>query len=633
MSNKKERLSNKAEQLFCFKCGKEIPSNHKMEPLGDGKYIGRCLHKSKGGCQRKTYFVNKEGSKGEIIDGNDLSTASTNSTTSTGSTTSTDKGKDHLIMGLLSKERKPYKSVGRGIHNGVFYIGTVFDYGKKQLDAVVTSDRKIYVDWGKDEYNQITGEFCLNYRFPLFSDCMDYWWSNDSIKKWFSKNYVVDLKELFAKIVSLNKQYMIYEDERIHAYTALDIMRSYFFPLFSANSRTYHHADPGSGKTNQLMIYRALSFNPISSADFSSASIYRIIESTGGTILIDDFDLLPEEQKNAIIQHIRVNYKKFKTIRADGNRKNRPYAYKSYSHLVFNNVFGLGYDKVTPERLITVRLLKHKDARDRTVEPDDDIWSSVRDDLYVMALQYWKEIRESYNNLKIGDLNSRESEVIKPILAIAKIINNNLYEDILDWYKELNKQEKLRDLTDDWEYYLLKGLWEIVRDKSDKEKVTVFVKDLAKVITDNVSDPGSENYKKTFYKICSFVGVRLKGYVLFKGGQTNGITRYEIYREGVHQILDAKGLLEIVDPVDTVEGETPNDIKQKNLYQINDIRNIQAFCNTTKNKDGFTTEKSIVAFIKNRLNKKDPKSYYQHFLQEGILTYYSGKGVTFTGGA
>ena len=40
----------------------------------------------------------------------------------------------------------------------------------------------------------------------------------------------------------------------------------------------------------------------------------------------------------------------------------------------------------------------------------------------------------------------------------------------------------------------------------------------------------------------------------------------------------------------------------------------------------------MIAFIKNKLNKKDPESYYQHLLQDGILTFYSGKGVSFTGG-
>lgn len=577
MPEKKERLSKKAEQLYCFKCGKEISSSHKMEPVGDGKYIGRCLHKSKGGCQRKTYFVTKEGLKGETIDNN----PSTTSTASTPSTSSTLPSIDYLILSMLKKERKPFKSIGRGVHNGVFYIGTVLNQGKKELDAIVTSDRHIYVDWGKGEYNQIREDFGLNYRFPLFIDCMDNWWSNKSIEKWYKDGYSVDIKQLYNKIVSLNKKYMIYEDERIHKYTALDIIRTYFFDLFPANNRTYHHADPGSGKTNQLMLYRALSFNPISSTDFSSASIYRIIESTSGTILIDDFDNLPEEQKSSIIQHIRTNYKKFKTIRADGNKKNRPYAYNSYSHLVFNNVYGLGHDLVTPERLITIRLLKHKDAKDITINSDDNFWKPIHDDLYVMALQYWEQVKESYDSIEVEDLNARGLEIIKPILAIAAIISDDIYNDILTWYKETIKQENIRDVTEDWEFLLLKELWERTRYKEDTEEVRVFVKEIAEGIANSVSSPSSEGYKQTLNRLYAFVGGKLKGY-LFKGGRSKGVTRYEVYKERVCQVLDSKDLLKTVEEstgegtgegVEGVEGVTLKSTKTKDIdfFDKNDL--------------------------------------------------------------
>jgi hypothetical protein len=47
-------------QLYCFKCGKEIPPDHPMKKDKYSHPSGRCLHKSKGGCQRKTFFVTKD---------------------------------------------------------------------------------------------------------------------------------------------------------------------------------------------------------------------------------------------------------------------------------------------------------------------------------------------------------------------------------------------------------------------------------------------------------------------------------------------------------------------------------------------------------------------------------------------
>jgi hypothetical protein len=543
------------KKIFCFRCKAEIPKKIKRKKTND-KIKGRCPS-----CKRIAVFIDstelkkQDGIDEWIDDTTTPSTPSTTSTTTTTPTTSTRKGYSYLIKGLLEKERKPFKCIGRGVNNGVFYIGTVLDQENKQMDAVVTSERKIYVDWtgngkDKDSINEIKKEFGLNYRFGLFIDCIDYWWSNKSIDKWYTTDYEVNIKDLYKKIVEINKKYMIYEDEKIHNYTALDIMRSYFFPLFDANSRTYHHADPGSGKTNQLMIYRALSFNPISSTDFSTASIYRTIESTQGTILIDDFDNLPEEQKTATLSHIRKNYKPFKVIRADGNKQNRPYGYNAYSHLIFNNVFGLGYDDVTPERIITIRLLKHKEAKDITVNSNDPIFDLIRDDLYIMTLQYWKEIKESYDTLKVEDLTTRELEVIKPILAIARVIDKKVYNSILKWYNEhLDQEKNTKDLSNDWEFNLLTRLWDIVKDKENNDQKQVFVKeDIAKEIGPLLFNEENKDYKKNINKLCAFIGGKIKGYIKFKGGRSNGRSYYKIYKKGVKQILEARGLLEILEP-------------------------------------------------------------------------------------
>lgn len=566
------------KKIYCFRCNAEIPKKIKRKKTKDGQIKGRCPS-----CKRTAVFVDKTELDGILITNNTPSTPSTTSTISTTSTPSTKKGYSYLIKGLLEKERKPFKSIGRGIYNGIFYIGTILDQDNKNMDAIVTSDRKIYVDWtangkNKDATNEIKKDFGLNYRFSLFTDCIDYWWSNKSISKYYTTDYKVNIKELFNKIVEINKKSMIYEDERIHYYTALDIIRSYFFPLFNANSRTYHHADPGSGKTNQLMIYRALCFNPISSTDFSSASIYRIIESTNGTILIDDFDNLPEEQKLATLSHIRKNYKPFKTIRADGNRKNRPYGYNAYSHLVFNNVLGLGYDDITPERIITIRLLKHKEAKDITVNSDNPIFMGIRDDLYIMTLQYWKEVKDCYDNLEIKDLSTRELEVIKPILAIAKVIDKKIYDKILDWYKEhLDQEKNTKDLSNDWEFNLLTHLWDLIKDKKDNDQKQFFVKeDIAEKIGPYLFNVDAKDYKKNINKLCAFIGGKLKSYIKFKGGRSNGLSYYNIYKRGIKQILEARGLLEIikiqkVEGVDGVEARTPQRAINEN-YQKNETQ-------------------------------------------------------------
>ena len=48
-----------------------------------------------------------------------------------------------------------------------------------------------------------------------------------------------------------------------------------------------------------------------------------------------------------------------------------------------------------------------------------------------MALQYWEQVKESYDSIEVEDLNARELEIIKPILAIAAIISDDIYNDMM----------------------------------------------------------------------------------------------------------------------------------------------------------------------------------------------------------
>jgi hypothetical protein len=504
-----------------------------------------------------------------------------------------DDKKTENIKSLLSKEKRPYQSIGRGIHNDILYIGTYVEDNGYTYDAIITSDKKIYINYLRKEKNvlvgknQIKDDFGLNYRDGFFADVLDTCISNNCINKFLFENYKVDIREIFKRIVSVNKKYMIYEDGRIHTFVALDIIRSHFFPLFSANGRTFFHAEPGSGKTNQLMIYRGLCFNPISSADFSGATIYRNIESTSGTILIDDFDLLPEPQKNQIMQHIRANYKPFKVVRSDKARNYRPRGYNAYSHLAFNNVYGLGYDTITPERLITIRLLKHNEARDLNIDYTNPIFSPIRDDLYVCLLQYWKIIKETYNTLKVKQLSARELELFKPLLTIAKVIGDDVYDGILQFAIEYLQQERMKDLTSDWEYNLLKNLWEKVEDLKDEyQTIDVSVKDISDELAVELLIIGDQNYKNKKHSLSIFIGNKLTSYVLFKKKRPGNVVHYMIYKKGILKILESKNMLCMLGVLDELTSNNKDGVNKKSLDDFNNNSNYNNIHNTinTSNK-------------------------------------------------
>ena len=443
---------------------------------------------------------------------------------------------------LFKIERKDKKSIGQGYHKNQLYYGTTVadpaNYNRK-LTAIVTSNRESFIAYAEHN-NQITDSFGINYSQDFCEDAIDFKWTRNSIYKWLNDDYSVDIKDVFNRLVEVNKEFMIYEDERMHKLISLDEMKTYWFQLFPANARTHFHAGPGSGKTNQLAIYDAFAFNPIMSTDFSSASIYRIIESTCATILIDDFEELEEKDRLSLLRHIKVNYKPFNTLRADGGGKDKkftPTAYLSYSHLVFNNVLGLGGDWITSQRTITVRLLKHPGAKNKTFEQKDHKWIPLRDDLYVCGLQYFKQVMDNYYKIdgtKVG-IKARELEIVKPILAIAKTIDEKLYEEILDLYTSMVQREKVRDLVEDFEYCLLQRLWLDVKDKPDKEKYQIQVSSVASYIADKLSIP-----KKELRGLEIKIGRMLRSYTNLPSKILHGISVYTLTKETVKTIIESK---------------------------------------------------------------------------------------------
>lgn len=451
--------------------------------------------------------------------------------------------KEYLIKHFLSKEKRPYENIGRGLSNNVCYIGTyVEDDDGKSHTAVVTSDRKMYIDLGKGK-NQIKKDFNLHYREEFYWEILETTWSNEIINKWLYDDYAVDIKDIFKRLVDINRKFIIYEDPRIHICMGIDVLKSFFFFLFNANSRTHHLADPASGKTNQMMIFRAVMFNPIASPDFSSASLYRSIEGTGGTILVDDFDDVPDEEKQRINRHIKVHYKRFKAVRSDGGKRFRPQGYDAYSHFVFNNTTGIA-DKITQERVVTYRLLKHPNAPKFEVDFRDLQFKSLRDDLYICLLQYWKDVKQTYDGLKVDELKGRDLEIFKPQLAIAKIIGKDVYNKVLSFALEYVKQAKEKDLTDDWEYILLKILWKKLKDcKNENETKDIHVKIIADDICNKLYFDLHQKDKDTkLYQLRSFIGGKLSSYIKFKKTIPHGYAIYHVHKKGLEEIIQLKNM-------------------------------------------------------------------------------------------
>lgn len=456
------------------------------------------------------------------------------------------------IKNLLLKPKKQYKSLGIGIHNETFYFGTILEKGGMKLNAIITSDKECYVRWiefgegnKKIINDEIKKQFGLNYRFDLFDDCIDYLWSNKSINQWLFENPKnMSIKELYEKIIELNKKFIWHPDERTHVYIACDVISNYFYPIFETKGRTYFQAEFKSGKSEQSKIYKQLSFNPLMASNISPASFERVIESTGGTIIIDNFDNMLDDLKKLILQAIECYYKKGgKNIKADGPGK-KPIAFNGYGPLVINNIIGL--PEVTISRCNRILMLRtdNKKITDAKIKEEDKFWHELRDKLHICALQNWETVKDTYDKLEVDTLSDRYLEKSEAVLTISKCISEDVYEDLLNFITETNQQQDLKDLSDNWEFILFNELNKLV----EGAERTILVKNITEAVEDQIllDEKDIKGSKKIKLQFSHYTGKILSSISLFKKKLYHGNVGYSIKREDLDKIIKIKKFDELI---------------------------------------------------------------------------------------
>jgi CRISPR/Cas system-associated endoribonuclease Cas2 len=436
------------------------------------------------------------------------------------------------IRQLLSQEMPKFQSIGQGIHNGTLYFGIkINDEDGRLLDAVVTSDKKIYVDW-KNE-NEIKTKFGLNYRFPFYHDVLDATWSRTGkygINKWlYGKIKKISLKKAFEKVLALQKWKVWHPDERVHKHHVLKIISTYFKPIFEMKGRELIYGESGFGKTRQTKIYQLLAFNPAMSMDFSDASIFRIIESTKATILIDNFDSVEKEKKKRILHIFNTGcYAKQKAVRSEG-KTFRPTGFDVFSDMIVNSILPL--DEIAENRSHITRCLRTDDPNYSRLEENNPIWQETRDMLHVCALQNWKEVKKVYEKLKAeSDLFAREFERVSDTLTIAKCISESLYKEMLEYYKEEEERRKIRDLREEWLYVALEY---VIEQLKEKKEIELPVKDIAEQTALQIFDENAKDFAKQVHSYKIYLGKTFRANPLFKARIKEGYSYYTFTKEAL----------------------------------------------------------------------------------------------------
>lgn len=268
-------------------------------------------------------------------------------------------------------------------------------------------------------------------------------------------------------------------DECIYKILSLYTLLTYYYELFDSIPYLYINGQKGSGKSVIGSALHLFCFNAKMATDISDASLFRMTSLEGGTLILDEMEQLTSRKKGSESTMgvvLKGGYKRASNVyRVDVETTSKTNRYDSYGPKVIINIMGL--DDIIKDRCIQINAFRYKITKETRREDPKSYLNKlgpVRDltsKLCLSALEHFKEVNDIRNKcfFETNDYRARLSEILTPILVMAKFVDREECEQMIQKDTSLSKNQCIGSYEKAvQEFYLnvVKG------DKEDTERNT-----------------------------------------------------------------------------------------------------------------------------------------------------------------
>jgi len=339
-----------------------------------------------------------------------------------------------------------------------------------QIPFVITSTKEMF---RVDELELLERKELVLKSQPLFLDRNR--WTLEHIKKFREGGLKVDSFLAFQEVNAIYDSYLDFKEPYTAEVLSLWTIGTYIYPIFESYPYISFTGERGSGKTKTLNVAEKLCFNAVYSSDMSSSLLFRIIEGSSCTVLIDEAERLKDPKLSQDFRLLlNAGYKRGGRAHRSKPETFDPQSFEVYSPKMIANIKGL--EEVLESRCIQFTMLRTRDIEkaNKVVTKSGEDWSYIRHLLYTFGLTFFQEIQDLYLNdtetKSMRAISGREGELWHPLLAIAKFLDINGCDSLFERIKEVavkkGEEAKSRGI-DDCTNALLLGLEEITRYKED----------------------------------------------------------------------------------------------------------------------------------------------------------------------
>jgi hypothetical protein len=342
----------------------------------------------------------------------------------------------------------------------------------KEINLTVNQDFWVITD--KKEYFPFNNKELLDRNLYPSGICYvmtNRWQYKDSLKPWLNGPIDIGPRELFLAIKAKYQHYLDYRDERLYSFMPLWVIGTYFFPLFNAYPIVFLNGTSGSGKSKTIDVTEQLAFNAINTANISDASIYRIIQGTRATLLLDENEKIADsEEAQTLINLVLAGFKKgAKVIRLEKNRRSDfiPTKFDVHCPKMIANIKGI-HEEALKNRCIPFIMTPTQSGKSNNYPTGEELeWQPIRNKLYILMMNHWKEIRDIKKDIigsNIG-LNGYAFMMWQPILTMAKYLDrftqDQCFNQMVSLAQEKTSERKI-EVMENYDRQLLRTIGDMV---------------------------------------------------------------------------------------------------------------------------------------------------------------------------